>query len=150
MHRLPWSSPEDEADWINTRENGAPQFNLRDVLANEVVAEVLGVLGRDFTKELTADFARFVACLEQKVEVGKKYTPDEVLVWWRTNGSETGAWAAAARLFVLLQPSSASVERVFSMLRATVSEQQERMLEDQQELRVRIRFTKKQGEGSAQ
>lgn len=135
-------------DWINGRESGVVPFSLRDVLAEETVAEVLGVLGKDFAKELTADFARFSTCLEQKVEVGKKYNADEVLAWWRTNGSSTGAWAAAARLFVLLQPSSASVERVFSMLRAAVTEQQERMLEDQQELRIRIRFTKKLGNGS--
>lgn len=130
-------------DWVNGRERGVPALNLRDVLARETVAEVLGILGRDFAKELTVDFARFVTCLEQKVDPGKKYTPDEVLEWWRANGRDTGSWAAVARLFVLLQPSSASVERVFSMLRATVSEQQERMLEDQQELRIRMRFSMK-------
>jgi hypothetical protein len=135
-------------EWINGREAGVAPFSLKEELEKETVAEVLGVLGRDFAKELTADFSRFVACLEQKVEAGKKYTPDEVLAWWRTNGSSTGAWAAAARLFVLLQPSSASVERVFSMLRATVSEQQERMLEDQQELRIRKRYSMKAGGGS--
>ena len=136
-------------EWISGQEYGVVPLSLSDVLANETVTEVLGVLGKDFTRELTADFPKFVTCLEQNVEVGKKYTPDEVLLWWRTNGSATGAWAAAARLFVLLQPSSASVERVFSMLRATVSEQQERMLEDQQELRIRIRYSKKSDDGSA-
>jgi hypothetical protein len=45
--------------------------------------------------------------------------------------------------FLLLQPSSASVERVFSMLRATITEQQEKMLEDQQELRIRTRYSMK-------
>ncbi len=105
--------------------------------------EALGVFGPDFGKELTADFPRFLACLEHKVDFAKKYTSDEVLEWWRANGGHTGSWAAAARLFVLLQPASASVERVFSMLRAAVTEQQERMLEDQQELRTRIRYSKK-------
>jgi hypothetical protein len=36
-----------------------------------------------------------------------------------------------------------SVERVFSMLRATITEQQKKMLEDQQELRIRTRYSMK-------
>jgi hypothetical protein len=92
---------------------------------------------------LTADFGRFLQAIEQRVEVGRKYRPDDVLDWWKTNGHHTGSWAAAARLFALLHPASASVERVFAMLRATVTEQQELMLEDQQELRIRTRYSMK-------
>lgn len=57
--------------------------------------------------------------------------------------TQSHAWAAAARLFALLQPSSASVELVFSMLPATVTAQQEKMLEDQEELRIRTRYSMK-------
>jgi hypothetical protein len=131
-------------EWMNGEKSILPPFNLKECLQKETVAEVLGVYGRSFVQELTSDFSRFLTCLEQKLEIGKKYTPDEVIQWWRVHGSATGSWAAAARLFLLLQPSSASVERVFSMLRATVTEQQERMLEDQQELRIRMRFSRKE------
>ncbi len=130
-------------EWMNGSEAGTPAFNLNEELAKEAVSEVLLGLGRDIKQELTADFGRFVAAIEQRVETGRKYRPDDVLEWWKMNGQHTGSWAAAARLFSLLQPSSASVERVFSMLRATVIEQQEKMLEDQQELRIRMRYSMK-------
>jgi hypothetical protein len=130
-------------EWINGMEPGTPTFHLNEELARPAVSDVLLSLGRNIKQELTADFGRFVAAIEQRVEAGRKYRPEDVLEWWKTNGHHTGSWAAVARLFSLLQPSSASVERVFSMLRATVTEQQEKMLEDQQELRIRIRYSMK-------
>jgi hypothetical protein len=130
-------------EWINGTEPGTPAFNLNEELEKPAVSDVLLGLGRNIKQELTADFGRFVAAMEQRVEVGRKYRPDDVLEWWKTNGHHTGSWAAVARLFSLLQPSSASVERVFSMLRATITEQQEKMLEDQQELRIRTRYSMK-------
>jgi hypothetical protein len=133
-------------EWIDGKEAGTPPFNLNEELAKPAVSEVLLGLGKNIKQELTADFGRFVAAIEQRVEVGRKYRPDDVLEWWKTNGSLTGSWAAAARLFSLLQPSSASVERVFSMLRAAVTEQQEKMLEDQQELRIRMRYSMKKND----
>jgi hypothetical protein len=42
-------------------------------------------------------------------------TPLELLVWWRQITKVTGAWRELARLFVLLRPSSAIVERLFSV-----------------------------------
>jgi hypothetical protein len=130
-------------EWIDGKEQGTPAFNLKTVLDNETVKDTLQALGEDICEDLTADFGRYVSCLELKVEAGKKYRPDDVLDWWRANGSAAGSWAGVARLFTLLQPSSASVERAFSMLRGAVTEHQERMLEDQQELRIRKRFNNK-------
>jgi hypothetical protein len=99
--------------------------------------------------EIVRDFGRYLACLEQRLGKGRKYGPDVVLEWWRTNGSHAGSWAAAARLFTLLQPSSASAERVFSVLRGSTSEQQDLMLQDQQELRIRMRFSMKKNDADA-
>jgi hypothetical protein len=127
-------------EWVAGAEQGTPALVLREELDRPAVRDVLLVLGPNIAQELTADFGRFLTCLERHVEPGKKYRPDDVLAWWKEFGSEAGSWAAAARLFTLLQPSSASAERVFSMLRAFLSEQQEKMLEDQLELRARKRF----------
>jgi hypothetical protein len=91
-------------EWIAGSEAGTPALTLRDQLANPVILDVLQVLGQNIAQELTADFGRFITCVEQRVEPGKKYRPDDVIEWWKTNGSDTGSWAAAARLFSLLQP----------------------------------------------
>jgi hypothetical protein len=104
---------------------------------------VLGVLGLNFIGDLERDFGAFVETVERNVSEEVKYRPPQVLEWWRTHGSKTGAWAAAARLFTLLQPSEASVERLFSVMRNAVDDSQERMLEDQVELRVRTKFRMK-------
>jgi hypothetical protein len=75
------------------------------------------------------------------MEVGKKYCPDDLLLWWQEHGSECGSWAAAARLFALFQPSSASAECGFAMLRAAVGHQQQHTLEDMVEVRLCQRFS---------
>lgn len=123
--------------WVNSEK---PAFFLQNELNVEVVANVIGALGPNIKAELISDFGKFLSCLETKVEIGKKYRPDDVLEWWQENGSVCGSWTAAARLFALMQPSTASVERGFAMLRACVSAQQTDMLEDMIELRVRKRF----------
>ena len=122
--------------WINTNE-----FNLVAQLDVEVVKSVLGVQGPNFLEELKNDFSKYLTTIETKTEVGKKYRPDDLLIWWQEYGSECGAWAAAARLFALFQPSSASAERGFAMLRAAVGRQQQHTLEDMVEVRLRQRFS---------
>jgi hypothetical protein len=91
--------------------------------------------------DLRADFAKLTSAYERKVEVGKKYRPPDVLEWWAENGSECGSWAAAARLFTLVQPSSASCERGFSMLGAIINAMGNNMLEDMVDARLRSRFS---------
>ena len=43
-------------------------------------------------------------------------------------------------MIVLVQPSSAAAERVFSMLNSSFSEQQESSLEDYQQLAVMLQY----------
>jgi hypothetical protein len=136
-------------DWIAGKD-GTEKFHLAHELSKAPVLNVLLVLGVNIVQELTADFGRYLTCLEQRLDKGRKYGCDVVLEWWRTNGSHAGSWAAAARLFTLLQPSSASAERVFSVLRASTSEQQDLMLQDQQELRIRMRFSMKKSDADAE
>ena len=47
------------------------------------------------------------------------------LDWWKQNGSALPSWAGAAKKILLLQPSSAAAERVFSILKCTFGEQQD-------------------------
>jgi hypothetical protein len=123
-----------------------PGFSLEGILRRETTRGVLEVLGPNILDDLKKDFPLLVSAFERNVAVDVKYTPATVVKWWKEIGGNVGAWAAAARLFTLLQPSEASCERLFSILRHSVDDSQERMLEDQVELRVRVRFSKKTDE----
>ena len=62
----------------------------------------------------------------------------DVLKWWK-NHEENGRlanWTRACRMIVLVQPSSAAAERVFSMLANSFSSLQESSLEDYLQLSV--------------
>lgn len=55
---------------------------------------------------------------------------DSVLQFWRTHASELKCWALAARIMFALAPSSASCERVFSLLDSCFGREQLRSLSD--------------------
>ena len=59
-------------------------------------------------------------------------TDDSVcpLDWWKRNSTDLPKWSAAAAKVLLIQPSSAATERVFSLLKASFSEQQDHSLQD--------------------
>ena len=47
-------------------------------------------------------------------------SPDEdTLPWWINHSEDLPNWSSAAQMVVLVQPSSAAVERVFSILKAS-------------------------------
>ena len=54
----------------------------------------------------------------------------DILQWWNQNESALPCWATAARKVLLVQPSSAASERVFSLLKASFNPQQQSLLQD--------------------
>ena len=52
------------------------------------------------------------------------------LEWWKRNASDLPNWSKAAKKILLLQPSSAAAERVFSLLQNSFGEQQDNSLQD--------------------
>ena len=54
----------------------------------------------------------------------------KVADWWKNHETEIPAWAQACKLILLVQPSSASAERVFSILQNSFTHQQHSFLED--------------------
>ena len=54
----------------------------------------------------------------------------KVADWWKYHETEIPAWAQACKLILLVQPSSASAERVFSILQNSFTHQQHSSLED--------------------
>ena len=68
---------------------------------------------------------------------------EEKLVWWAAHPDTLPHWVALVRKLLLVQPSSAAAERVFSILN-TLSAQQEGALEDYIEASVIIRYNNNQ------
>ena len=50
--------------------------------------------------------------------------------WWKLNSELLPTWCIVAKKMLLLQPSSASVERVFSLMNSTFGDQQDNSLQD--------------------
>ena len=59
--------------------------------------------------------------------------------WWKNHATELPKWSEAFQLIVLVQPSSAAAERVFSLLQ-TFQNQQESSLEDYIELSIMLQY----------
>ena len=64
-------------------------------------------------------------------------TEIEPVAWWKSHSTELPKWADAFRYIVLVQPSSATGERVFSILQGFTAQQQS-SLEDYIELSVML------------
>ena len=60
--------------------------------------------------------------------------------WWKFHQEYLPNWAQACRLVLLVQPSSAASERVFSILNQSFSSQQESALEDYTQLSVMLQY----------
>ena len=62
--------------------------------------------------------------------------------WWRQNQIHLPKWSSALQKVLLIQPSSAASERVFSLLNSSFSEQQERALQGYVETSLMLQFNK--------
>ena len=51
-------------------------------------------------------------------------TPAELWMWWRRIRSDVPTWFAIARFLVLMQPTSAAIERFYSLVKANTSDRQ--------------------------
>ncbi len=66
-----------------------------------------------------------------------------MLKWWKQNAPELPYWADAAQKVLLVQPSSAASERVFSLLKASFNEQQDSTLQDYLESSLMLQYNKR-------
>ena len=64
------------------------------------------------------------------------------LEWWKRNADALPNWSEAANKILLLQPSSAAAERVFSLLKNSFGEQQDNSLQDYIECSLMIQYNK--------
>ena len=67
----------------------------------------------------------------------------EVLEWWHRNEMKLPNWANACKQALLIQPSSAAVERVFSLLQNSFQKQKESAMEDYIESSLMLQYNKR-------
>ena len=71
-------------------------------------------------------------------------SPDcDPLQWWRMNSTALPYWSAALRKILLVQPSSAAAERVFSLLNSSFNDRQYESLQDYIELSLMYQYNKR-------
>ena len=95
---------------------------IMDALCQELPSYLACAEGVSFQGDSLADLAA------KKVE------------WWRCNEEKLPHWSKAVKLVLLVQPSSAASERVFSLLKAAFSDQQQRALRDYLESTVMLQY----------
>ena len=64
----------------------------------------------------------------------------DAIGWWNGHKSNLPKWASAFKLLILVQPSSAAAERVFSLLTSSFTKQQESSLEDYIQLSIMLQY----------
>ena len=75
--------------------------------------------------------------LSSAVDLGQDIDP---LDWWKRHSETLPHWSAAASTVLLVQPSSAAAERVFSLLKFSFGDQQETTLQDYIETSLMLQF----------
>ena len=84
----------------------------------------------DFKRELPSYLAKVD---DVSFEVDK-------LEWWKKYTNQFPHWSAACKLILLVQPSSAAAEHIFSLLTNSFSEQQKSALEDSIEASIMFQY----------
>ena len=70
----------------------------------------------------------------------------DAMRWWRQHRTTLPNWSRLACAVALFQPSSACVERIFSMLEALYNDTQTATLEDAREASIQLRYNNLQRE----
>ena len=71
---------------------------------------------------MKGELAAYMAAAEDRSQ------DTDVCEWWKRHDGEIPSWAKACKLILLIQPSSAAVERAFSLLENSFSKRQEHSL----------------------
>lgn len=66
----------------------------------------------------------------------------DILEWWKRNAFDLPNWSAAAKMILLIQPSSTASETVFSLLKNSLGPQQDHALKDYVEVSLMLQFYK--------
>lgn len=64
----------------------------------------------------------------------------QVMDWWKIHENEISTWSTACKHILLVQPSSAAAERVFSLLQNSFTKRQQSSLDDYISLSVMLQY----------
>ena len=78
--------------------------------------------------------------LDLAIADGAIETEEGKVQWWATHAAALPNWSTAVKKILLVQPSSASAERVFNLLQNAFSKQQEATLEETVETLVMLHY----------
>ena len=67
----------------------------------------------------------------------------DCLNWWKEYASSLAAWATAAKKVLVAQPSSAALERAFSILNSTFKHNEDNSLQDYVETTGMLKYNKR-------
>lgn len=95
---------------------------------------VLPFLDSTAIANLKLELPQYIAASE---DTNPTYSP---LEFWRNHEISLPAWASAAKKMVLVQPSSAACERVFSLMNNTFNHQQDCSLQDYIETSLMMQY----------
>ena len=87
--------------------------------------------------ELKAELPIYIA------KTADVFSDMDSLEWWKLNCSELPSWSLAAKKALLVQPSSGSAERVFSLLKSSFGDQQDHSLKDYIETSLMLQYNKR-------
>ena len=87
-------------------------------------------------EELKSELPKYMA---RAKDIDKEVCP---LNWWKQNQDDLPVWSREAKKVFLLQPSSASVERVFSLLKSSFGDKQETALQDYIEVSLMLQYNR--------
>ena len=69
--------------------------------------------------------------------------PPDIAQWWKNNELQLPNWSAAENKAIVVQPSSAAAERVFSLLNNSFGSRQTNSLEDYIEGTIMLQYNKR-------
>ena len=92
----------------------------------------------DVIQSLKAELPDYIAKANSTPNVSDDLT--DTLPWWKATAQDLPCGAAAVHKMVLVQPSSAAAERVFSLLVIMFGDQQHEALEDYLEAALMLRI----------
>ena len=129
------------------------------VAAGEIGLRLIGKLATvfpvlrhrdDLSKRLESELPAYLVALQYARQASGLSAPERsaaVSAWWAAHAADLPAWAELARLVFLASPSSAAVERVFSILRNTFDAGQKHALEDYVETSLMLQYNNRPGSG---
>jgi len=129
------------------------------VAAGEVGLSLIGKLATvfpvlrhrdDLSKRLESELPAYLVALQYARQASGLSAPERsaaVSAWWAAHAADLPAWAELARLVFLASPTSAAVERVFSILRKTFDARQKMALEDYVETSLMLQYNNRPGSG---